>query len=84
MDLVYSVLFHPEPEGGFTAVASSLPGCVTYGKTLVQAQKMIMDAISAYIASLKKHGESIPSDEAAFVASVRVARSPKRAKAYAA
>ena len=28
----YTVIFHPEPEGGFTAVVPSLQGCVTYGK----------------------------------------------------
>jgi len=59
MKLVYNVMFHPEPEGGFTAVVPSLPGCVSYGKTLPQAQKMVMEAINLYIESLKKHGEQI-------------------------
>ena len=30
----YTLIFKPEPEGGFTVVVPSLPGCVTYGKTL--------------------------------------------------
>lgn len=32
--LHYTILFHEEPEGGFTATVPVLPGCVTYGKDL--------------------------------------------------
>ena len=41
----------------------SLPGCVTYGETIDEAKKMAIDAIGAYIASLKKHQETVPIDE---------------------
>ena len=68
--LKYNVVFYPEPEGGYTAVVPSLPGCVTYGQDLKEAKKMVLDAISAYIASLKKHKEEIPSDEESFITSV--------------
>ncbi len=57
----YTVIFHPEPEGGFTAVVPSLQGCVTYGKTLKEAKEMITDAIQGFIVSLEKHGEIVPS-----------------------
>lgn len=63
----YNVIFRPEPEGGFTALAPSLPGCVSFGKTLDEAKKMITDAIKAYIVSLRKHGEKIPNDKENFV-----------------
>ena len=43
-------------------IVPSLPGCVSYGETLEEAKEMIQDAIKAYISSLKKHGEPIPSD----------------------
>lgn len=59
----YNVIFNPEPEGGYTAIVPSLPGCVSYGKTLIETKKMIRDAIEGYIVSLKKHNEPIPSDE---------------------
>ena len=68
--LKYNVVFYPEPEGGFTAVVPSLPGCVTYGKNLNESRKMVLDAISGYIASLRKHKESIPSDEESFISLV--------------
>lgn len=68
----FTVIFRPEPEGGFTAIAPSLPGCVTYGKTLKIAKEMITDAIEGYIASLEKHGEPVPSDETTFISTVHV------------
>lgn len=68
----FNVIFKPEPEGGFTAIVPSLPGCVTYGKTLVEARGMAADAIEGYIASLVKHNEPIPSDEDVFVGMVNI------------
>lgn len=68
----YHVLFRPEPEGGFTAIVPSLPGCVTYGEDLVEAKKMALDAINAYIESLKKHNEMIPSDDASFISLIDI------------
>jgi antitoxin HicB len=64
--ITYNLVFKPEPEGGFTVVVPSLPGCVTYGKTLEEAKNMAEDAIKGYIASLKKHKEPIPTDESNF------------------
>lgn len=55
----YHVLYRPEPEGGFTAIVPSMPGCVTHGRTLDEAQAMVSDAIAGYVASIRKHGEGI-------------------------
>jgi antitoxin HicB len=41
----FNIVLRPEPEGGFTAIAPALPGCVTYGRTLGEAKKMVKDAI---------------------------------------
>jgi predicted RNA binding protein YcfA (HicA-like mRNA interferase family) len=41
---------------------------VTYGRTLSEAKTIAQDAISAYIESLKKHNEPLPTDEESFVA----------------
>lgn len=70
--LRYNIIFTPEPEGGFTVVVPSLPGCVTYGKSLAEARKMAKDAIKAYIASLKKHNEPIPDSEGDLVSSLEI------------
>ena len=70
----YNIIFRPEPEGGFTAIAPSLPGCVSYGKNLMEAKKMIVDAIKGYVVSLEKHKELIPTDEENFFTSVEIVK----------
>ncbi|MEK7618606.1 MAG: type II toxin-antitoxin system HicB family antitoxin [Patescibacteria group bacterium] len=61
--LNYNVIFTPEPEGGFTVTVPSLPGCVTYGKTLKEAKAMAIDAIDAIIFTMRKHNLPIPPDD---------------------
>ena len=72
----FNVVFRPEPEGGFTTIVPSLPGCVTYGKDLKEAKKMTTDAIQGYIISLKKHRELIPNDEENFLTTIEVKKVP--------
>ncbi len=57
----FNIMLRPEPEGGYTALVPALPGCVTYGRTVDEAREMAKDAISGYIASLRKHKDPIPS-----------------------
>ncbi|MBI2644563.1 type II toxin-antitoxin system HicB family antitoxin [Candidatus Uhrbacteria bacterium] len=71
-NLSYNLIFRPEPEGGFTVTVPALQGCVTYGKNLKKAKAMALDAIVGYIASLKKHGQPIPSDQDSFISAVQV------------
>ena len=68
----YNLIFKPEPEGGFTVIVPSLPGCVTYGKNLTEAKKNAKEAINAYLASLKKHEEVAPSDECSFFSTINM------------
>jgi len=75
--LQYNVIFRPEPEGGFTALVPSLPGCVSFGKDLRQAKEMIVDAIRGYVVSLQKHNETIPSDEESFVSLISLPENQK-------
>ncbi|MDP1690325.1 MAG: type II toxin-antitoxin system HicB family antitoxin [bacterium] len=70
----FSVIFRPEAEGGFTVIVPSLPGCITYGKSLSQAKEMARDAISGYLVSLKKHRQKISSDEGSFVTLLSVGK----------
>ena len=74
-ELNYTVLFQKEPEGGYTAIVPTLPGCVTYGKDLEEAKKMAREAIELYLESLKEHNEEIPSQEEVFYGQVRVSPS---------
>ena len=52
-----------EPEGGYTVMVPSLPGCITYGDTVEEAIEMGKEAIELYIESLRAHGDEIPTDE---------------------
>jgi predicted RNase H-like HicB family nuclease len=61
--LSYRILLRKEPEGGYTVIVPSLPGCVTYGDTIEEAIDMAKEAIELYIESLKEHDEEIPTEE---------------------
>ncbi len=68
----YSVVLKSEPEGGYTAIIPSLPGCVTYGKTVEEAKKMAKDAVEGYLFSLDKHNDEIPEEQNVFLTSISV------------
>lgn len=40
----YTVIYQPQPEGGYTVAVPALPGCVTEGDTLDEARRMAEDA----------------------------------------
>ena len=61
--LNYRILLRKEPEGGYTVMVPSLPGCITYGDTIEQAKEMAKEAIELYLESLREHGEEIPTEE---------------------
>jgi predicted RNase H-like HicB family nuclease len=61
--LNYRVLLRREPEGGYTVIVPSLPGCVTCGDTIEESIEMAREAIELYIESLREHGEEIPTEE---------------------
>lgn len=47
--LNYRIFLRKEPEGGYTVIVPSLPGCVTFGKTIEEARKMAKEAIELYL-----------------------------------
>lgn len=60
--LQYDVVFEEAKEGGYTVYAPALPGCISEGDTFEQAKANIQEAISAYLESLEKDGESIEQE----------------------
>ena len=68
----YSVIFQKEPEGGYTVLVPSLPGCVTYGKTLEEAKKMAKEAIELYLDSTEEHEESLPDEKETLYGQIQV------------
>lgn len=61
--LNYRIILRKEPEGGYTVIVPSLPGCTTIGETIEEAREMAKEAIELYIESLKAHNEDIPTDD---------------------
>ena len=74
----FTVIFERQPEGGYLVSVPALPGCYTEGRTLEEAREMAADAIRAYCASLRKHGEPIPveSTEEQFVGRLSITLEP--------
>ncbi len=52
-----------EPEGCYSAIVPTLPGCVTFGETIDEAIEMAKEAIEAYVESLVAQGEEVPTEE---------------------
>ncbi|MBI2909199.1 MAG: type II toxin-antitoxin system HicB family antitoxin [Chloroflexi bacterium] len=47
--VTYEIVLEPSEEGGFTAYAPSLKGCVSEGETEEEALENIKDAISLWL-----------------------------------
>ncbi len=62
MSFLFQIVLRPEPEGGFTVLVPSLPGCVTYGKTLEEAQAMAKEAIELYVQAKRMQKEEVIDD----------------------
>lgn len=59
-DRTYTAVFEPDEDGGFVVTVPVLPGCVTYGKTLAEAEEMAEEAITGFIETLRELGEDVP------------------------
>jgi predicted RNase H-like HicB family nuclease len=56
----YRVVIERDEDGVYVAECPALPGCLSQGKTRSEAMANIKDAMTGYLASLKKHGELVP------------------------
>ncbi len=53
-----------EPDGKFFhAYVPALPGCHTFGKTIIEARKHVREAITVYLEGLQKSKKPLPKDE---------------------
>ncbi len=57
----FAVTFEQDEDGYIVVNCPALPGCYSQGKTREEAVTNISEAIQGYVASLRKHGEPIPS-----------------------
>ncbi len=59
----FYAIFQPEPEGGYTVYIPALPGCVTYGKNMEEAQEMIQEAMELYLETENRKVAEVPHDD---------------------
>jgi predicted RNase H-like HicB family nuclease len=60
MEYVYPAIFHKNEDGSYTIVYPDLPGCISEGKTLVNAMYMAQSALAQWISYLTDKKEEIP------------------------
>lgn len=58
--LNYKVLLRKEDDGTYTVIVPSLPGCLTFGRTVEEALEMAKEAIEGFIACMVARGEEVP------------------------
>ena len=81
--LQLNVIFRSEPEGGFTVLVPALPGCITYGKDLMEAQQMAQEAITLYLEDMIAEGEELPQNTQTYLSSIEVQVSPSTQSVHA-
>ncbi len=59
MSVRYAVIFE-QAEPNWPAYVPDLPGCITTGSTLEEAERNIREAIEGHLRTLREFGESIP------------------------
>jgi predicted RNase H-like HicB family nuclease len=57
----FAITLEQDEDGFIVASCPALPGCHSQGRTEEEAIANIREAIRGYIASMRRHGESIPS-----------------------
>ena len=72
MEKTYSIVIEPGEDGWFVVTVPALPGCITQGKTIEEAEKNAKEAIEAYIESLIKRHKVIPDQQGVAIRKVAV------------
>ena len=56
--MVFKIVVHPEPTGGYWGEVPSLPGCYSQGETIEELQTNLREAINGYLEELRAEGRS--------------------------
>lgn len=59
----YRVIIEPDENDTFHAFVPTLPGCHTWGGSLVEVRKHMKEAIELYINDLLSCGEPVPEEQ---------------------
>jgi predicted RNase H-like HicB family nuclease len=58
--LTYLAALEPSPDGGYGVWFPDLPGCVSYGATVTEAQAMAEEALGLHIYGMEQDDDEIP------------------------
>ena len=72
MIMQYTVVLHPQGEGGFWADVPALPGCYSQGETIEETIANTKEAIGLHLTCMKEDEEEIPADDEVIISRVRV------------
>ncbi len=56
--MVFKIVVHSEPSGGYWGEVPSLPGCYSQGETVEELQGNLREAISGYLEVLQADGRA--------------------------
>ncbi len=59
--MIYTARYEREDDGRYSVHVPDLPGCASWGATLVEAQERIAEAIAGWIEAAHAEGMSIPA-----------------------
>ncbi|MGB2885396.1 MAG: type II toxin-antitoxin system HicB family antitoxin [Dehalococcoidia bacterium] len=57
----FAITLEQDEDGYIVTSCPALPGCHSQGRTKKEAIANVKEAIQGYVASMRKHGEPIPS-----------------------
>ncbi|MBI2589536.1 type II toxin-antitoxin system HicB family antitoxin [Candidatus Berkelbacteria bacterium] len=75
---LYVAIFKPSSEGGYDVSFPDFLGCVTFGRTFEEAQKMAREVLELWLEELVAQGESIAPKVTRPIFSEIEVKSPKR------
>ena len=59
--LTYYAVFEPSTNGSYGVYWPDLPGCTSYGESLLKAQVMAVEALGLHIWSMEQDGDTLPT-----------------------
>ena len=69
----YTVIIEEGHESGYVAYALALKGCISQGKTKVEAMKNIKEAMEVYVEALLEDGLPVPTEVGKDIVELEVA-----------
>ena len=63
---IFRIIIEPDEKNTFHGYVPSLPGCHTWGETIIKTRKNLREAIKCHLQGLLKDGEAIPQENERF------------------